>query len=46
MEQQSIQAEGTTRRSLLVRGAVAGAAIGVGGLLAMRGACWPMRHRP
>src|SRR3954454_12429754 len=34
MEQQSIQAEGTTRRSLLVRGAVAGAAIGAGGLLA------------
>ena len=34
MEQQSIQAKGTTRRSLLVRGAVAGAAIGAGGLLA------------
>ena len=34
MEQQSTQAEGTTRRSLLVRGAAAGAAIGVGGLLA------------
>jgi Ferritin-like domain len=37
MEQQSIQAEGTTRRSLLVRGAVAGAAIGAGGLLADAG---------
>jgi hypothetical protein len=34
MEQQSIQAEGTTRRSLLVRGATVGAAIGAGGLLA------------
>ena len=34
MEQQSIQAEGSTRRSLLVRGAVVGAAIGAGGLLA------------
>ncbi len=34
MEQHSTQAEGTTRRSLLVRGAAAGAAIGVGGLLA------------
>jgi hypothetical protein len=34
MEQHSLQAEGTTRRSLLVRGAVAGAAIGAGGLLA------------
>ena len=37
MEQQSIQAEGTTRRSLLVRGAAAGAAIGAGGLLADAG---------
>src|SRR4051812_18156865 len=37
MEQQSIQAEGTTRRSLLVRGATAGAAIGAGGLLAEAG---------
>jgi hypothetical protein len=34
MEQQSIQAEGTTRRSLLVRGAAVGATIGAGGLLA------------
>src|ERR1700750_3062042 len=34
MEQQSIQAKGTTRRSLLVRGAVAGAAVGAGGVLA------------
>src|SRR3954469_8287074 len=33
MEQQSIQAEGTTRRSLLVRGAAVGATIGAGGLL-------------
>src|SRR6476620_885773 len=34
MEQQSTQAKGTTSRSLLGRGAVAGAAIGAGGLLA------------
>jgi hypothetical protein len=34
MEQESIQADGTTRRSLLVRGAVMGAGIGAGGLLA------------
>jgi hypothetical protein len=34
MEQQSIRAEGTTRRSLLVKGAAMGATIGAGGLLA------------
>src|SRR6476646_2987369 len=34
MEQQPAQAEGTTRRSLLVRGAAVGATIGAGGLLA------------
>jgi Ferritin-like domain len=34
MEQQPIQAEGTTRRSLLVRGAAVGATISAGGLLA------------
>src|SRR6476620_11047180 len=34
MEQQPTQAEGTTRRSLLVRGAAVGATIGAGGLLA------------
>src|SRR6266508_3783684 len=34
MEQQPLQAEGTTRRSLLLRGAAVGATIGAGGLLA------------
>src|SRR6476659_1400310 len=34
MEQQPAQAEGTTRRSLLVRGAAVGATIGAAGLLA------------
>src|SRR6476619_5673238 len=34
MEQQSTQAKGTTRRSLLVKGAAVGATIGAGGLLA------------
>ena len=34
MEQQPAQAEGTTRRSLLARGAAVGATIGAGGLLA------------
>src|SRR2546423_6679338 len=34
MEQQPAQAEGTTRRSLLVTGAAVGATIGAGGLLA------------
>ena len=44
MEQQPTQAEGTTRRSLLVRGAALGATIGAGGLLAEASPAFAHHH--
>ena len=44
MEQQPAQAEGTTRRSLLARGAALGATIGAGGLLAEASPAFAHHH--
>ncbi len=44
MEQQPDQAEGTTRRSLLARGAALGATIGAGGLLAEASPAFAHHH--